>query len=138
MYAMSIIVDDQGENMGITPNTLITGPMLKFTALELCKVRPLIAAGGTERKVSAGENVLAGILEPIVLPRMGTSLNWYLADTSQGALPLIMQIEREAQFDALEGNSEHAFKYDEYLYGINASHNAGYGVWQLMYGSIVS
>ncbi|KPJ58453.1 MAG: hypothetical protein AMJ46_14185 [Latescibacteria bacterium DG_63] len=138
MTAMSLIVDDQGENMGLVANTLIVGPKLKFTALELAKVRPRIAAGGTSLSVVAGENVLAGLLDVIVLERMGTSLNWYLADTSQGVLPLIMQVEQKPKFDALEGASEHAFKYDEYLYGTRSSHNAGYGVWELMYGSLVS
>jgi phage major head subunit gpT-like protein len=137
MTAMSLIVDDQGENMGITADTIVYGPMLQFTVMELIKAQRRIAAGGTSLSVVPDVNVLMGLLNPVMLPRMGTSLNWYLADTSKGALPLIMQIEREAEFDALEGSSEHAFKNDEYLYGINASHNAGYGIWQLMYGAVV-
>jgi len=32
-------------------------------------------------------------------------------------------------------DNEHVFKNDEYLYGVRARVNAGYGLWQLAFGS---
>ena len=61
---------------------------------------------------------------------------WFLLDTSRGVRPLIWQ-EREAyDFQGIVSpNDEHVFLNDEYLYGVRARVNAGYGLWQLAYGS---
>lgn len=79
-------------------------------------------AAGKEVAVS---NLQAGALEP-----------WYLFDTSKAVKPLVWQ-EREAyEFQALNNpGDENVFMRDEYLYGVRARANAGFGLWQLAYKS---
>lgn len=66
----------------------------------------------------------------------GAGPAWYLLDTSRAVKPLIWQ-EREAyEFQALTAHSDsHVFLNDEYLYGVRARVNAGFGLWQLGFGS---
>jgi phage major head subunit gpT-like protein len=66
----------------------------------------------------------------------GAGSAWYLLDVSRGVRPILYQ-EREApEFTAMtEPGNEHVFKTDEYIYGVRARSNAGFGLWQLAYGS---
>jgi phage major head subunit gpT-like protein len=66
----------------------------------------------------------------------GTGAAWYLLDTSKAIKPLILQERRAAQFIALNNaNDDHAFKNNEYLYGVDGRWNSGFALWQLAYGS---
>jgi phage major head subunit gpT-like protein len=66
----------------------------------------------------------------------GANSAWYLLDTSWAIRPLIWQ-EREA-YDMQQvtgANDHHVFMKDEYLYGVRARVNAGFGLWQMAYAS---
>ena len=66
----------------------------------------------------------------------GAGTPWYLLDTSRGVRPLIWQEREKYEFQQLaEDRDEYVFKNDKYLYGIRARVNAGFGLWQLAYGS---
>ncbi len=52
--------------------------------------------------------------------------------------PVILQSRTPIEFAALEADSESGFMRDEYVYGVRARYNAGYGLWQMAYGSQVS
>ncbi len=66
----------------------------------------------------------------------GAGTPWYLLDTSRGVRPLIWQEREKYEFQQLaEDGDEYVFKNDKYLYGIRARVNAGFGLWQLAYGS---
>jgi phage major head subunit gpT-like protein len=41
------------------------------------------------------------------------------------------------EFEALERNSENGFLRDQYLYGIRARYNAGFGDWRCAFGAQV-
>ncbi|WP_281825597.1 Mu-like prophage major head subunit gpT family protein [Jannaschia rubra] len=64
---------------------------------------------------------------------------WYLMDTSRAIKPMIWQ-EREAyDFQYLmDRNDTRVFMTDQYLYGVRARVNAGFGLWQLAYASNAS
>ena len=66
----------------------------------------------------------------------GAGTPWYLLDTSRSVRPIIWQ-EREpdAFLQITQENSDFVFMMDRYLYGIRARVNAGFGLWQLAYGS---
>lgn len=66
----------------------------------------------------------------------GTDPAWYLLDTSRFIKPMIWQ-EREAyQFEQVTRSEDgQVFMTDAYLYGIRARVNAGFGLWQMAYGS---
>lgn len=66
----------------------------------------------------------------------GSSTAWYLMDTSRAIRPLIWQEREKYEFQQLtEDNSPYVFANDRYMYGIRARVNAGFGLWQLCYGS---
>ncbi|MDW0499523.1 Mu-like prophage major head subunit gpT family protein, partial [Mannheimia haemolytica] len=60
---------------------------------------------------------------------------FYVLDDSQAIKPLIWQErttpEIETKFDPSE--SDHVFMKDQYLWGVRARGNAGFGFWQLIH-----
>lgn len=57
-------------------------------------------------------------------------------DTTREIRPLIWQEREKYEFQQLnKTDDEHVFFYDEYVYGIRARANAGFGLWQLACGS---
>lgn len=66
----------------------------------------------------------------------GSGRAWYLLDLSRAVRPIIWQERVPYKFTALDrDNDEHVFMRDEYIYGVRARVNAGFGLWQLAYAS---
>ncbi len=66
----------------------------------------------------------------------GSGTAWYLLDTSRAIRPIIWQEREKYEFQQLtRTEDDYVFLNDKYLYGIRARVNAGYGLWQLAYGS---
>lgn len=67
----------------------------------------------------------------------GSGEMWILADLSKPLKPFIFQKRRDYTFVAKEDpkTSDHTFMRDEYLYGTDARVAAGFGFWQMAYGS---
>lgn len=66
----------------------------------------------------------------------GAKAAWFLLDVGRGVRPIIWQERETYEFQRLDGrNDPHVFLNDEYLYGIRARVNAGFGLWQLAFGS---
>lgn len=66
----------------------------------------------------------------------GAGTPWYLLDTSRGMKPLIWQERSPYNFQAQdEDGSPNVFLKDEYMYGVRAHGNAGFGLWQLAFAS---
>lgn len=66
----------------------------------------------------------------------GAGPAWFLLDCSQPIKPLIYQNRIPYNFTALTNDGdENVFMRDEYLYGVRARCNVGFGLWQLAYGS---
>ena len=66
----------------------------------------------------------------------GSGTPWYLACTTRVIKPLIFQKRREPTLVRLDAeNGHHVFMRGEYLYGVDARYNAGYGLWQLIIAS---
>ncbi len=56
---------------------------------------------------------------------------WYLMDTRSPIKPMVFQVRDEYDFQAItDPQSENMFKKDEYLWGVRARVNAGFGLWQ--------
>lgn len=83
---------------------------------------PVINAAGTEVSVSNFQG--------------GTGEAWYLLDTSRVLKPLILQTRKPYNFVAMDGEKdENVFMRKEYVYGVDARLNVGYGLWQLAHAS---
>ncbi|MDQ5603911.1 Mu-like prophage major head subunit gpT family protein, partial [Klebsiella pneumoniae] len=61
---------------------------------------------------------------------------WFLIDESQVLKPILYQKRRAFNFQALDDlSSEHTFKNNEFLYGVDGRCNVGFGFWQTACGS---
>jgi len=66
----------------------------------------------------------------------GTDPAWFLLDCSRVLKPLIFQERLAYKLTALDNETdENTFRRDEFLYGVRARVAAGYGLWQLAFGS---
>lgn len=73
---------------------------------------------------------------PVSNMQAGSGEPWFLLDTSQALRPMIWQERVKYQFQQMVSDTnEHVFVKDEYLYGVRARVNAGFGLWQLAFGS---
>jgi phage major head subunit gpT-like protein len=140
--AMTKFKDDRGKPMGINPDLLVVPPDLQWTAMELLNssyypdlLSQTSGTGGTQK---VAVNVLKGKLDLIVSPYLTDSNDWFLLCTRGPVKPVVFQSRVPVEFAALENNSENGFMRDQYLYGVRARYNAGYGLWQMAYGSQVS
>jgi phage major head subunit gpT-like protein len=61
---------------------------------------------------------------------------WFLLDCSRGVKPIVFQERETYEFQSVtDGHDYNVFMKDEYLYGIRARVNVGFGLWQLAFGS---
>ncbi|MHB1001899.1 MAG: Mu-like prophage major head subunit gpT family protein [Armatimonadota bacterium] len=134
--AMSKFVDDKGKPMGIVPDTLVIPPDLKWTAMEL--VDSVLAVDTVTGKSDTRKNVLAGSLDVVVSPYLTDTSDWFLLCTKRAVRPVIFQSRIPVEFSALEANSENGFMRDQFVYGVRARYNVGFGLWQTAYGSQVA
>ncbi|RRY11499.1 Mu-like prophage major head subunit gpT family protein [Brucella anthropi] len=66
----------------------------------------------------------------------GNGPAWYLLDTSRAVRPLIYQERIAPKLTKLDNDEDqNVFFRDEYIYGVRARSNAGFGLWQLAFGS---
>lgn len=66
----------------------------------------------------------------------GAATPWFLLDVSKPIKPFIFQRRRDYQFVAMDKMDDEAvFNQKLYRYGVDARVNAGYGLWQLAFGS---
>ena len=66
----------------------------------------------------------------------GAGPAWFLFDTSRAVRSIIWQERENYEFQTVNAHSDtRVFMTDEYLYGIRARANAGFGLWQLAFGS---
>jgi phage major head subunit gpT-like protein len=66
----------------------------------------------------------------------GAGAGWYLLDLSRPVKPFILQVRKRPELVAMDRpDDENVFMRKKYLYGVDDRKNAGYGLWQLAYGS---
>lgn len=66
----------------------------------------------------------------------GAGAPWFLIDDTRALKPIIFQERKKAEFTQLNKPSDpNVFMQDEYIYGVKARYNVGFGFWQFAYGS---
>ncbi len=128
--------DDRGRFIGAMPDLLVVPPDLQWTAMELLESTYWPEEGATTERMAS--NVLKGKLDLIVSPYLTDPDNWFVLSTKGVVKPIILQSRTPIEFAALEADSESGFMRDQYVYGVRARYNAGYGLWQTAYGSQVN
>jgi phage major head subunit gpT-like protein len=83
---------------------------------------PVIGADGQETSVSNHQG--------------GSGTPWFLLDTTRMIRPLILQKRKPYNFVAKTAETDdNVFDRKEYVWGVDARLNVGYGLWQLAYSS---
>ena len=66
----------------------------------------------------------------------GSGLSWYVLETRRALKPLIFQNRKSPNFVAITSETDDdVFKRAQYVYGVDARRNAGFGFWQLAHAS---
>jgi len=128
--AMWSYTDDEGDPLGIAPDTLIVGPSLEKTAREITQADIVESSGG-----AGVRNVLQNTARVIVSPRLvgAAASHWFLCSLSQAVKPIILQIREPISPDEPDRTDEFARKVIKF--GASGRGNVGYGLWQFAYGS---
>lgn len=124
---MMSIKDENGESLRIVPDTLVVPPALEDAA------RKILFAD----QIDGTTNIYKDTAKLLVVPELaGNDTAWYLLCTSKPLKPIIYQERKAPKFDALiDDKDENVFMRKQYLYGVHSRANAGYGFWQMAYGS---
>lgn len=66
----------------------------------------------------------------------GSGAPWFLLDLSRPIKPIVLQIRKRPEFVCMDRpDDENVFMRKKYRYGVDDRKNAGFGLWQLAYGS---
>ena len=116
-----------GEEAATHPDKLVYGLMSEGTVQTCYDGKPFFS---TEHPVIVDNK--AQKVSNLLQPESSEGPAWYLLCTPRAMRPFIFQKRREYKLVALDKeNDENVFFRNEYLYGIDARVNAGYGLWQL-------
>lgn len=125
--AMMSLFDDEGEPLYIVPDLLVVSPQNEAAA------RHIVYA----EEINNETNIYKGTAEVLVAPELMRYPNmWFLLCTGKVIKPFIFQNRRKPALVAKDAaNDDNVFLRNEYLYGVDTRCNAGFGLWQLAYGS---
>ncbi len=78
-----------------------------------------------------------GKTESVSNMQAGSESAWFLLDTNRPLKPLIYQQRKDYNLSNKSdaANSDHVYMLDEFLYGVDARGNWGFGFWQQAFGS---
>jgi len=125
--AMMSQKDEEGRPLNIVPDTLLVPPALEAVALTIMN---------NERLEDGKANPYKGTATVVVGTRLSSSTAWFLLDTSKPIKPFIYQERKAPVFVSQTGEeNDDVFMRGEFKFGAEARANAGYGLWQLAYGS---
>lgn len=124
---MMSLVDEEGKPLKIIPDMLVVPPALEGEA------RKILLAD----QIDGTTNTMKGTAELLVVPDLaGNDKAWYLMCTKMPIKPLIFQERKKPQFvTKVNPNDDNVFFNKEFIYGVDSRGNAGYGLWQMAYGS---
>ncbi|CAH8249002.1 Mu-like prophage major head subunit gpT family protein [Paenibacillus melissococcoides] len=125
--AMMSLVDDGGKSLKLVPNLLVVSPANEEMG------RKILYAD----QIDGTTNTFKSTAELLVVPDLAESPDaWFLLCTTKPLKPLIYQERKAARFVAMDRDTdENVFMRKQFLYGVDGRSNAGYGFWQMAYGS---
>ncbi|MCD7948307.1 MAG: Mu-like prophage major head subunit gpT family protein [Oscillospiraceae bacterium] len=125
--AMMSQVNGKGRALAIVPDLLVVPPALEAAA------RDILVAD----YINGTKNTMQGTAKPLVVPQLaGHDTAWYLLSTTRPVRPLIFQERTKPKFVSLTAETdENVFYGNKLVYGVDYRGNAGYGFWQMAYGS---
>ena len=121
------IKGDKGKSLKLVPDLLVVSPTLEEEA------RLILEA----EQIDGTSNVLKGTAQIHVEPMLSEHPDyWFLLCTNRFLKPFIYKERKKIKFVSLtKDTDENVFMLDEFMYGADGRSNAGYGYWQMAYGS---
>ena len=125
--SMMSLTNSKGEPLALVPDKLVVPPALEKEA------RDILVADF----INGTKNTMQGTAKPLVAPQLaGHDSAWFLLCTTQPVKPLIYQERKKPKFVSKASETDdNVFMSRQFLYGVDARGNAGYGFWQMAYGS---
>lgn len=125
--AIMNVTNDKGVPLKLIPNLLVVPPALEAMA------RKILVADIVDNTT----NIYKGTADPLVVPDLaGNDSSWFLLATTLPLKPLIYQERKAPKLTSLTNETDqNVFMQKKYLYGVDSRGNAGYGFWQMAYGS---
>ena len=125
--AMMSLTNSKGRTLNLVPDKLIVPPALEKEARDI-----LIADF-----INGTRNTMQGTAKPVVIPQLaGHDSKWFLLCTTQPVKPLIYQQRMKAKFVSKTAETDdNVFMSRKFVYGAESRGNAGFGFWQMAYGS---
>jgi len=120
-------VNAEGENLDLDPDVLEVPPALEATGRILLE---------SDKLTDQSPNPYKGTATLKVNRRLTSSTAWFLHCANRPIKPYVFQQRKAPQFvSQTDMNATDVFMRGEYKYGVEASGNVGYGLWQLSFGS---
>lgn len=125
--AIMSIRGDKGESLQLVPDLLVVSPALEEPA------RLILEAD----QINGTTNVLKGTAKLHVETLLSKNPHyWFLLCTTRFLKPFIYQVREKIRFvSKTRDTDDNVFMLDQYIYGASGRCNAGYGFWQMAYGS---
>ena len=125
--SMMSLTNSKGEPLALVPDKLVVPPALEKEA------RDILVADF----INGTKNTMQGTAKPLVAPQLaGHDSAWFLLFTTQPVKPLIYKERKKPKFVSKTNETDdNVFMSKQFLYGVDARGNAGYGFWQMAYGS---
>ena len=125
--SMMGLTNSKGRALNLVPNLLVVPPALEVAA------RDILVAD----YINGTKNTMQGTAKPLVVPQLaGHDSAWYLLCTTRPIRPLIWQQRKKAKFVSLTAETNNnVFMRKTFIYGADYRGNAGFGFWQMAYGS---
>ncbi len=125
--AIMSLTNSKGRALNLVPDKLLVPPALEKEARDI-----LIADF-----INGTRNTMQGTAKPVVIPQLaGHDSEWFLLCTTRPLKPLIYQERKKAKFVSKTAETDdNVFMSKKFLYGADCRGNAGFGFWQMAYGS---
>lgn len=122
--------------MELVPNLLVVPPQLEYAARKILfgeLIGSAVPLGAAGNGAAAPTNILRGVMDLLVLPRLADRPNeWYCLITNRAIKPFIFQKRLAPEFTFLNRPEDsNVFLRDEYIFGVRARGNVGVGPWFL-------
>lgn len=125
------LMTEMGRAAEAHPDQLVFN-LLKAGRTELCyDKRPFFAANHKVLDEKGKEVSVSNVSDD-----GGNGPSWYLLETRRALKPMILQDRKKPNFVAKTGETdENVFQAGQFVYGVDARRNAGFGFWQLAHAS---
>lgn len=125
--AIMSIRGDKEKSLRLVPDLLVVSPALEAEAKQILEAE----------LISGTTNIWKGTAQIHVDTNLSKRPRaWYLLCTKRFLKPIIFQERKMIKFVSLTKDTDiNVFLKDEYVYGADGRSNAGYGFWQMAYGS---